>query len=70
MAVITGNDISLFRLKVLASGINLEMKGLRKRGKACSQIVREEFGFKGNKAQVLNQLKGRISLIEKARIGC
>jgi hypothetical protein len=52
--VITGKDIDTFRLCVLRSALKLEVLGLKRRGRAASVIIREEFGFKErNKEKLL-----------------
>ena len=55
---ITGSDdVQLYRILALRSGLALETKGLRlSRGRSCYATVKNEFGFKGNKAKVLAQL--------------
>jgi hypothetical protein len=62
--VATGVHIEIYRLRVLASGIRLEMKGMRKRGRQCSTIVREEFGFRGSLVSLVEQLDKRCEELE------
>jgi hypothetical protein len=60
MTVITGSNITLYRLLTLRSALRLEVKGMRRRGRSVYAIVKDEFGFKGSKAKVLKQLEERI----------
>ena len=62
---ITGAHIPLYRLMVMASGLKLEIKGLRfSRGRTCYALAKSEFGFKGNKAKVLAQLQAHIEAVK------
>ena len=59
---VTGEHIPLYRLLVMRTGLQLEMKGIRmSRGRTCYALVKNEFGFKGNKAKVLRQLEDYIA---------
>jgi hypothetical protein len=51
------DDINRYRLKVLLSGLKLEMLGMKKRGRSCYSTIKKEFGLKGNKQKVYNQFK-------------
>ena len=66
---VTGNDISIFRLLTLRSGLALEAKtGMRmSRGRSCYAIVKAEYGFKGNKLRVLAQLDAVVDGVKTAR---
>jgi hypothetical protein len=57
--VITGNQIPAFRIKMLRTGLKSEIRGMRltSRGRSCYVIVKSEFGFKGSKQKVLDQLE-------------
>ena len=46
MTMITGNAIPAYRLMVLRSGLELEIKGLRHTGRSCATIIREMIGSK------------------------
>lgn len=47
MTMITGNAIPAYRLMVLRSGLELEIKGMtRKGGRSCAAIIREMIGSK------------------------
>jgi hypothetical protein len=49
--------IALFRMKTLASMLTLEIMGMKRSGSSAYSIVKEEFGLKGNKKSVLQQLE-------------
>ena len=58
MAVITGRkQILAFRMKTLASAIELEAKGLKRRGRSAYVIAKEEFQLKGTRQAVADQLR-------------
>ncbi|MAH51021.1 hypothetical protein CMI37_34715 [Candidatus Pacearchaeota archaeon] len=61
--VLVGNQIELARLLTLRAGIELEGKGLRRRGRSCLAIVKSEFGWKGNRAKILARLSRHIELL-------
>ena len=61
------DSIRLFRLKVLRSALGLEMKGMKKRGRSTYAIVKEEFGYSGNRQRVWDQLDSRIKSLEGER---
>ena len=62
---ITGEHIPLYRLKVMAQGLKLEIKRLRfSRGRTCYAIAKSEFGFKGNRTKVLAQLQAHIEAVK------
>ena len=50
-------EIALFRIKSLRGALKLEILGMKRRGRSAYSIVKEEFGLKGNKQKVLEQLE-------------
>ena len=61
MSMIEGKDaIHLFRLKTLRQGIKLEGRGLRRGGRSCLAIVKEEFNWKGDRKKILGLLEMEI----------
>ncbi len=53
----------VYRIFALRYALELEIKtGLKRRGRSAYAIIKEEFGFSGNKQTVLNQI---ISYIDK-----
>ena len=66
--MMTGQHIPLFRLMTLRNGLTMEVVGMRmSRGRSCYAIAKAEFGFKGNKAKVLEQLDAYVES-EKVRV--
>ena len=62
--MITGAHIPLFRLQVMASGLKLELQGMRiSRGRTCYAIAKSELGFRGNRSKVLAQLEAHITAV-------
>jgi hypothetical protein len=61
---ITGKEsIALYRLMTLRRGILMEAKGIRlTRGRTCLSIVKSEFGWKGNRDEILVLLESEIAL--------
>ena len=57
IALTTPEQIAYYRLLTLRQGLEMEIKGFRLcRGRTCYSIVKKEFGFKGSKKKVLQQL--------------
>lgn len=62
MTMITGEEnIKNARILTLRSALKLEVAGMTRRGRSVYSIVKEEFGFKGNKQKVLDQLNDYIN---------
>jgi hypothetical protein len=58
MTMLTGNQIHKARLLALQSAMSLEAKGLKmSRGRTAMSIVKQEFGFKGNRSKIQAQLQ-------------
>ena len=61
MILDTPEQIEAFRQRSLLRGLKLETMGLRlSRGRSCYAIVKEEFGLKGSKEKVYQQLKSLL----------
>ena len=58
------DQIAFFRLKALRGALKLEILGMRRNGRSVYAIIKEEFGFKGNKQKVLQQLEDKIEWIK------
>jgi len=59
--VISGEaNVRNARVLVLRSALGLELKGLKRRGRSAYSIVKQEFGFKGNKQKVYDLLSAYI----------
>jgi len=59
MAMIdTPEGIQAYRMLTLHQGLRLECKGMRlTRGRTCYAIIKDEFGLKGSKENVLRQFE-------------
>ena len=57
--IITGKEnILAYRARVLLSGLKLETKGMKiSRGPSCYARAKAEYGLKGSKQKVYDQLK-------------
>jgi len=56
----TPQAINGFRVRALRSALKLEVLGMTRRGVSVYRMVKEEFGFKGSKQKVLDQLLAYI----------
>ena len=57
----TGAAIPTLRLTMMLRGLSLELKGMRlTRGVSCYALAKKEFGFKGNKQRVYDQLLAHV----------
>ena len=45
------------RIAVLVGALKLEVAGMKRRGRSAYAIVKDEFGLRGNKKRVLEQLQ-------------
>lgn len=55
--VISGpQNVAKARLITLKHALKLEVLGMKRRGRSVYSIVKQEFGFKGSKQKVLDQL--------------
>lgn len=58
----TPEGIELYRILTLKQALKLEIKGMKlSRGINAATIVKREFGFKGNKKKLLEQLEAYIA---------
>jgi hypothetical protein len=56
MVITSPNEIQLFRLLTLRSGLKLEIRGLKvSKGRSCFAIIKQEFGLTGSREEVLEQ---------------
>ena len=56
----TPEQIDAFRLRALRGALKLEILGMKRGGRSVYSIIKEEYGFKGNKQKVLQQLEALI----------
>ena len=62
MVITEPNQILLYRLLTLRAGLRLELRGLKvSKGRTCYAIIKQEFGFKGDKSSVLEQFENYLS---------
>jgi hypothetical protein len=58
----TPESIAAFRILAMEKALKLELKGLKmSRGRSVYARVKDEFGFKGNRQKVLDQLSEWIT---------
>ena len=63
--IISGKEnIDRARLIALKGALRLEVVGMKNRGMSAYQIIKKEFGFKGSKKSVLEQLTNYINTIQ------
>mgnify|MGYP001356182613 CR=1 FL=1 len=62
----TKEKIDLFRFLSLRSALKLECLGMSRRGQSAYSIVKAEYGLKGNKKSVLEQMEQIIKEIKNA----
>ena len=55
--VLTGQDITDYRARVLLSALKLECLGMKRNGASVYSIVKRDYNLKGSKQSVYNQLK-------------
>jgi hypothetical protein len=53
--------IEAFRMRSLRGALKLEILGMKRKGRSVYSIVKEEFGFKGSKQKVLEQLETKLN---------
>ena len=53
----TPEQIDMFRFLSLKSALKLECLGMSRRGQSAYSIIKAEYGFKGNKKSVLEQME-------------
>jgi hypothetical protein len=70
---LTGEQIDSFRSRMILNGLYMEVKhNMRLTAKAptCYSLAKKEFGLKGNKAKVYNQLAQLLTeqgIVDKVR---
>ena len=55
--VLTGQDITDYRARVLLSALKLECLGMKRNGPSVYSIVKRDYSLKGSKQSVYDQLK-------------
>ena len=62
----TPEKIDMFRFLSLRSALKLECLGMRRGGQTAYSIVKAEYGFKGNKKSVLQQMEQIIKELKES----
>ena len=62
-------DTEFHRILILRSALELEILGMKRRGRSADSIIKEEFGFKGNKQKVFDQIDKLIKKIKEKNHG-
>ena len=60
----TPEQIDMFRFLSLKSALKLECLGMSRRGQSAYSIVKAEYGLKGNKKSVLEQMEKIIKEVK------
>jgi hypothetical protein len=55
--VLTGQDITDYRARVLLSALKLECLGMKHNGPSVYSIIKRDYNLKGSKQSVYEQLK-------------
>ena len=55
--VIQGDQIGLARLMTLKKMLKLEVRGMKRAGRSAYSSIKSEYGFRGSKQKVLDQLE-------------
>lgn len=58
--ILTGEAINNYRAKVLLGALKLECLGMKRSGPSAYSIAKQEYGIRGSKESVYNQLKSII----------
>jgi hypothetical protein len=67
--VMVGEGIEFFRLRALWGACKLEGQGMRRgHGSSSLTILKQQYGFKGTRQQVMDQAKQRLDeMVERSR---
>ena len=60
----TPEKIDMFRFLSLKSALKLECLGMKRRGQSAYAIIKAEYGFKGSKKSVLEQMEKIIEEVK------
>ena len=64
IALDTPEHIELYRILSLRSALKLECLLMKRRGQSAYSIIKAEYGFKGNKKSVLEQMEQIIKEVK------
>ena len=57
MVIIQDDDIARFQFVARKAALKLEIFGLKRRGRSAYAIIKQEYGLKGSKQSVFNQME-------------
>jgi hypothetical protein len=69
MIIDNPEDIDLYSIMSKRSALVLEMRGMKRRGRSAYSLIKEEFGLKGSKQKVFEQLTEIIEVIIEYKKG-
>ena len=69
MIIDNPEDIDLYSIMSKRSALVLEMRGMKRRGRSAYSLIKEEFGLKGNKQRIFEQLTEIIEIIKEHKNG-
>ena len=69
MIIDNPEDIDLYSIMSKRSALVLEMRGMKRRGRSAYSLIKEEFGLKGSKQKIFEQLTEIIEAIKEYREG-
>ena len=69
MIIDNPEDIDLYSIMAKRSALVLEMRGMKRRGRSAYSLIKEEFGLKGSKQRIFEQLTEIIEIIKEYRKG-
>ena len=69
MMITNPEDIDFYSIMTKRSALVMEMQGMKRRGRSAYSIIKEEFGLKGNRQKVFEQLTEIIEAIKQYREG-
>lgn len=58
---VTPEGIDFFRMAALKGALKMECAGMGRRGQSAYSICKQEFGLKGNKQKVLEQMEKLVA---------
>ncbi len=65
----TPDGIRFAQMLARRGALKLEILGMRRRGRSAYSIIKQEYGYRGTRQSVLNQLSDAIDHIKEARNG-
>ena len=63
MVIIQDDDIARFQFVARKAALKLEIFGLKRRGRSAYAIIKQEYGLKGSKQSVFNQMEKIVNAV-------